>query len=477
MSARQIESLSDEVEIPFAETSSYVSSWDRRINDYPKGERRGPTPTERKREAIEISDRISDAARRRSEINAAFKESWNIRQQQGEVITNNLVWAKSGAGFFALPSDYELIPESTGLGDAVNAFSSLGKYLDHHGVDLKIQVIPDPYAVAARVLNPDYAKHIDVDSATLVKDLLSVGIDADYVTDTLVARARDYDLTFCFPEDRHPAHGCQDVLTDLSSEAVTEYQLDADLEKGRFTIDHGVSYRPTLFPATSRVAVEYSGRPMLTDNYLYDGVVLATDRASPVMVIGNSYIQTPMNHRNSYASLLASKTLVRPYVFSYTSYGVATRLIPELLTHGERHLKGRRICILPISAQHLRTQPWVDLAELDGMLRLLSDREQVHQFELDVAKRNKGHVVFSGTIPVALRSSELIVVVKVAMLGKQKGHVIVNGQERGLFSVNVTPRRRIIATAIPAGTKSIRVEVVSDEPPYTVALDAISILK
>ena len=469
-----------------------------------------------------INAKLKEINGKEKQINEAFNKSWAETRKKYDYLTSEeftkedkkTLWGKIGNGFFALPEKYTLIPEKRNyLDENIEALKMLKEYLNAQGVQFIIQVIPSIYSVAARVFNPQYAKYIDYESAKVTKELLDNGIEAIYTTDAIVKRAKDYQFCFFYPDNGHPAYGCQDVITDLVLKHLERFDLKPDLEKKYFSLKWGLGTYDIRYkyPENVDIGTNKANTPILTRHILYKNKFLKFSHNSEVLVIGNSYIQTPMKE-GSYSSLLAMKTLYLPDNCSIGNsdmgnYGPAYSIPIKLLKKKEQYLSGKKICILPISVEYLTNQKIVNLKDIDSLLKNLNNRREIYKHriisqnvslkpfneyrrswwlefmninpdakQLQFKTRNRIYNITSFDVPEKMQKKEVVVLVKMIMFPKCNGQLIINGISNFLASRLKNSEWQVITRMLPANTKKVEIDFKgTNRDNVVIAIDKISV--
>jgi hypothetical protein len=460
-----------------------------------------------------INAKLKEISGKEKQINESFNKSWAETQKKYDNLDNK-IWGKIGNGFFALPKNYTLIPAKRYfLKKNIAAIKILKEYLNIQGVQFIVQVIPSISSVAARVFNPQYAKYIDYESAGVTKELLDNGIEAVYTTDAIVKRAKDYEFCFFYPSDEHPAYGCQDVMTDLMLMRLKRFGLKPNLKKEYFSIKLGFGIYDVRckYPEKVNIGTNKANTPVLTKNISYKKKFLNFSRKSKVLVVGNSYIQTPMK-AGAYSSLLAMKSLYLPDNCSIGNYdmgnsGTASSIPIKLLKKKEQYLLGKKVCILPISVKYLTNQKIVNLKDIDLLLKNLTNRRELYKHkiisqnislkpfkeycrtwwldfmninpeskQLQFKKKGCIYTFAEFDIPGKMQKKEIVVFVKLVIFPKCSGQLVING-----FSNYSEARRRnsewqIITTKLAANTKKVKISFKdTNKDNVVIAVDKISI--
>lgn len=299
------------------------------------------------------------------ELNRDFSEIWSSRRQGlARLPDTDLFWGAADGAFFALPGEYALLRPQPLPEEKVRAITALKDFCEANGVQLIIQVIPDMYALSARVLNPEFRRVADIRSAEAAKQLLEQGVEAVYTMDDLLRGYGEFEFTFCYPANGHPAEGCQQILTRQAAQRLARYGLAAD-PAAKFTSARLPMYGDMAYPSGVDVGSHHAGEPILCRHVMNNGQAIASDPKSPVLVIGNSFIQTPMP-ADTYGAYLAEKIGFVPHIFQVSGDDSIDVIVFELSRNPRLYLSGKKAVILPISAAFLLCdKPFVNLRTLD----------------------------------------------------------------------------------------------------------------
>ena len=344
--------------IPILGGVDYASPYEHPVNP-PLSEEYQSISSNIIKEELDKVSRIVNQFHTNDEINRVnndFQVQWNDTQQKYNSYSNTLIWAHEKESFFSLPKKFKLIHPKTINDDNLEALSEFNLFLKSQGIQLIIQIVPHYWDIAALVLNPDFIKYGDYQSAIIVKQLLEKGIEAHYVSDSIVNNAFSYERMFFYPEDHHPDEGTQDVLTSMLSERLGLYRdlFPADLDDNLYSsneieIQQG---NKTFWPHNCDVANHTPGDYYTTFDYLYNGNPIKPSPTSKLIIMGNSFTRTPTwNH--AYLNYLARKIHYVSDEMISSGVSCLTSTPQLLLTSLRNNLKGKVIAILPIGVEHL----------------------------------------------------------------------------------------------------------------------------
>ncbi len=365
--------------IYFAEPKEYVSPYSRPVNPPVSPAAELARKKEMAEDLASLTVRLDRIKGREKTINEAFSKAWDIRRKEFRTFDGDFVWGRAGEGFFALPGKHELL-RSLSIASNLEAIRELDRYLRMQGIQFMVVVIPDFRDVAARALNPGFAQYPDLPSAGIVKTLLENDIEALYVTDALLEQASRHPFLFAYPHDPHPVQGAQKVIADLIADRLekrfpgewTPRCADSD-----FTFEEGASATRSVIPKDVDAGNLKAGSPIPCRIVKYKGIPYRENPPdSKVLILGNSFIQTPFPGFKSLAALLAVRMRYLPQEFSVHAHGPAYAVPLELFNHPDLYLKNKKVCVLSIYEAHLAEYNFVNLKQVDQEKQLLSGKEK-----------------------------------------------------------------------------------------------------
>lgn len=294
--------------------------------------------------------------------NAEFKNIWKKNQPKYQrlgmtfssltrsyVDLKHLFWGQSGEGFFALPENHQVIREG-GISDKnLAALKSLNEYLALNNIQLIMVVQPDYYDLAAQMLNPEWKIPVEVNSARMTRQLLAAGIEAVYPFDEIRKNAGKYEFSFMYPDNDHPSWGVQDAVAELLSgrlQRFPEKSLGKKIPPSAFSCEVKPGWGGTAirYPANVKSGNHKPDTPVSSRIYSIHGKNLFSDSASPILVIGNSHIQSPMP-QGSLSVAIARKTGILPQNYYVGGNGPVFIIPSNLLLRQEEYLRGKKVCI------------------------------------------------------------------------------------------------------------------------------------
>ena len=360
----------------------YISIFDRRVNSPIQPEHLLQQKEQIAADLARLNSILDGLNERADELNRKFNSSWNAEQSRdlpGRNRVGKYVWREIDGSFWCLPQDYSLIDNPRKMGDdRLAALIALNDALSSNGCQLIVSIVPDAYAIAARVINSDFRNIPDYQTAILARQLTEANIETIYASDRIITHYNRHPWAFLFPKDIHPADLCQDILAEIAAERLQRYRFPQPLdpEKISFSQHTNASERDIYrFPDNCDIADNLPGSRYTNRQVLYDGKRLDKDPNSPILVLGNSFIQTPVTPPDSYPALLAAKLLhgVEYYRVS-GAHSPMTTIVQELFTNPERLLKGKKVVILQLGVHHfLDPAQWNDLHIMDSTRRQRKD--------------------------------------------------------------------------------------------------------
>lgn len=370
--------------INFSEYSEidYVSIFKRSLNPMPLPEIEKKRVSQMEEDLKMINRYIAFIEEKREELNVSFSKHWIDKQKGYNRLNEKLIWGKVSNSFWALPVNYLLLPPEEKITEQnLAALKSHQEMYHANGIHFIIQIIPYFYDISARVLNPEFRDVPDYRSAIVAKQLLDAGIEAMYMSQAMVADFNRHPLMFLYPEDDHPADGCQDILTDALIPRLR-----------RFPVMDLASLRPECFSITKKPigkdlrtwpkSCDVDASVRLYHDIRYNDKGIQSDDTAPLLIIGNSFIRTPSD--NSYPAYLASKSLLIPHVFRVSGWGPLATIPASIFMNPEPHLKGKRMIVLPIGVRWLSSkQPFVNIRQLDENRLQLNGKVDIGQLELN----------------------------------------------------------------------------------------------
>ncbi len=471
---------------------------------------------------------IREADSRGPSVNKEFSEVWSRRSAKYNLLNpgappeKQLIWANDNGHFFALPRYFELVGKPVSMQPQnLQAIRAMKDFFEENGVRLLVQIIPDYYDIAARILNPEFADFPDVSAGRVARQLLENGVETLYSSDWIVRKAHEHPLLFFYPTNAHPATGAQEILTDQMLRFLQDSPIvlpplgDGNVfsVKEESCKDWGREAWPEKADTGSN-----KGGEIYTGSFVYlNGRRILFDPKSPLLIIGNSYIQTPMSE-GAYASYLARKLRHVPDHIRVSGMGPFLTIPKMIFANRQKYLAGKKLVIMPIGLNHLLLKNnFLNLQDLADLNTKLNGRPLSRSVPLppaqpvssDVLKKAAESLEFpevkiaaweefiaqNGGAPYRVapgrdlvlydnprleRSAEnrdkpFVVLVKVAAFYEKNVALSVNGIRKFIPSVMEEPRWNFLVFELPAGTESLRISLTGADPDAVAAVQSIAL--
>jgi hypothetical protein len=182
--------------------------------------------------------------------------------------------------------------------------------------------------------------------------LLQEGLEVIDLRPALTAGLDDYEHVFYDGDDNHPAEGALRIAARLAAERLARYELPPsrrtfELEGVRFAVPAEFD----AFPEHAHAPLAYAATRVLDEN----GEPLPrSDRRSPLLLIGDSFLTTPRIYGVASAGLSAHITRHTGVVPRELSVGAGS---PQMLVHlakaGPELLDGVRVCVFAFREGYL----------------------------------------------------------------------------------------------------------------------------
>lgn len=377
----------------------YVSLFDRHLND--------PVPTEIKN--AQNADIQYDAKRmdgfltaytdaQFKEINARFAEAWNEEKKKDPPGYNRVgayVWRNLNGSFWTLPAGTSSIlstPDKMSQ-EMLDCFLHLKQALEANGVQLIVSLVPTMNVIAARVINKEFKDVPDIQTATYVKQLSEIGVEAIYASDQIINNYNRYPFAFFVPENPHPSDTAQDVVSDLLVDRLKRYEIASELDGSLFS--ESIVFRPVkekeVFPPDCDIGDNKVLSPYMSREILYNGEKIQKNKdSSQIMVVGNSFIETPISPPDSLPVLLSYKLRAPIDWYRISGYGPFSDILIQLLSNPDFYLKNKKVLVFYVGTMHMtavsRSETMLDIAKLDNERVILNN------------KKMKGHVFLQSNV-------------------------------------------------------------------------------
>ena len=134
------------------------------------------------------------------------------------------------------------------------------------------------------------------------------------------------------------------------------------------------------WPDNCDIETNVAGTCYANDEIYYDGKVLKKDPDSCIMVIGNSFMQTPMgNSQNSLTAFLSERMLCTIDDYRVDQNGPMITIVQRFFDNPEHFLKGKKVLILQVASSYLSNNSfvWNDIRTMDIHRTLLNGKKLV----------------------------------------------------------------------------------------------------
>lgn len=337
-------------------------------------------------------------AEKYAEYNKKFTAVWTAEKQKDPPEYNRLeridsgkkyryVWRNIDNSFWTLPEHHQLIGTIPRLQrQNIKALQSLQKFFNANGCQFMVCVIPNFFNIASRVINRDFRAVPDFVSAFVVRDFLQNGIETFYFADSIISNYNRYPWAYFYPYDDHPSDTTQDVLTDILSRRLGRYDLPKVLDKNRFSEDqaaHVYGESPQyLFPFNCDIGKNTAGKSYKCRRILYDKKEIFPNPDSAVLLLGNSFLQTPMGAPDSVPSLLTQKLSAPVMSYRISGNAIADSGFTNIFHNPEFYLKNKKIIIFVMSVDYIYRVNFVNADHYDSMMKLLSEYGLVGEMQI-----------------------------------------------------------------------------------------------
>ena len=343
------------------------------------------------------------------ETNKLFAEVWAKEKEKDPADYNrvrNTVWRNIDNTFWALPMEYTLLSESSTMSqEMINFFSALKDACEENGVQMIVSLVPDYYVISSRVINRQFQNIPDFQTLTYIKQFLENNIEAIYVSDSIIKNYNKFPFSFFYPSNNHPGDTVQDCIANILSEKLKRYDISKDLSPDLFDVklDNTRTYSvggPFLFPQRCDIGTYKEGTVYECLHFYYDSAPLTNNKKSEIMIIGNSFIKSPLNSSPdlSLPSFLMYKTHSSVNWYLTSGINAPFSSIPiRILQSPDSFLKGKKVLIFQVGTSHLteadQTETMLNIAELDRERVLLNNKKIRGQTQLHSSKSS---IVISG---------------------------------------------------------------------------------
>lgn len=442
----------------------YVSIFSRRINPGSDPAAAEQRKAQMRADLTEIERRLAGwSDDRKRKTNRKFVAAWNAEKRKDAdgrnrvtVAVSTFVWRKMGNAFFQLHQAFDnLFPTGRIPQENIDALVRLRDALAANGVDLMISLVPDRNQVSARIMNGEFKNVPDCHFLDTCRQLLKNGIETVFPFDELISGFDKEEFAFSLYGDPHPSLLVQKTAARKLAKRLSRYDIGKNLRGRKFgfrTVPaNHFAWKP-LWPANCDIGGHTPGTPVTVKQLLLDNAPVRADRTSAILVVGDSFSQTPYTDGNAISSYLASAAESSVDFYQFSGNGPETFFISQLLHDPVKFLKNKKVLIIHTGLFAFHDHRWRNIGHMDDSLKKLSSSRHVATFELkttagDLKKVDPGtldrrkrilsgtdYVLENGRIRIAeipldrsLAGKKLLCVIPVSVL---KGEVtlVVNGE-------------------------------------------------
>ena len=331
----------------------------------------------------------------RKTIEPKFQDAWSKEKKRfpdgyntienGETIS--LYWRNVNHSFWCLPPRYSLVPEKlpTISDEKMDAMIAFRDFLESNGIQFIVSLVPDRYEIASRVINQDFADVPVYQLASYVKQFSEAGIECPYYPESIIRHYDMFPFAYCFPNDGHCNSTVQYCIAEELAGRLSGFQFDRNLERAKFSHVQAPTFYDAVnpvykYPENCDIENHEAGTCYTSDEIHYDGKVLAKDPDSQILVVGNSFIQTPMGaSQNSLPAFLAERMLCATDDYRVDQKGPMSTIIQRFFDNPQRFLKGKKVLVMQVSSGYLgdNSFTWNNIRTMDKQRMLLNGKRLV----------------------------------------------------------------------------------------------------
>ena len=336
------------------------------------------------------------------ELNSKFATAWELEKKKDPEGFNRLgeyVWRNIDNSFWTLPAYYSpFIPNINKLTvETIDSFVALKDACEANGVQLIVALVPNNNVVSSRIINAQFRDIPDIQMATYVKQLSENGVEAIYTTGSVIKNYNRFELAFNFPQDIHPADTTQDVIAELIAQRINRFSFKEKLDESLFTVkkvppfdyhscNNFGAYQTYSFPEQCDIADHHDGESFMCRKILFMDKNISNTQDSPILMIGNSFMEAPVSPPQSAPSILSYKTLLPVNWNMFYAYGPFTELLVSIFSNPVKFLSGKKVLICYYGTDHVtyvnRRASMVNIRNLDCDRALLNNKKKLCSFIL-----------------------------------------------------------------------------------------------
>lgn len=460
-------------------------------------------------------------------INKKFSDIWARRAEKYNVLNpeepadKQLIWANDSGHFFTLPRNFELVEKDVSmLPQNLQAIRGMKDFFERNGVRFIVQIIPDYYDIAARVLNPEFTDFPDIAAAKVTRAFLENGIETLYCSDLMVQKAHNYPLLFFYPKNSHPDTGAQEIMTDQLCQFIRKNSIGlTPLPDGNvFSVKEEETCYKTLesWPKNVDTGKYKGGSPQTGASVYLNDRKIEFDSKSPLLIF-NSFIQTPMGE-GAYPAYLARKLNHVPDHISISAMGPFLTIPKMFFANRQKYLAGKKLAVFPAGLKHLLFRNnFLNLQDMMELNTKLSGKSLSRSIPLPSAKplspdimkkaaetlkypdvkiaawddfitqSNASQYLIDPGKEQALcdeknivrleanRTKPFVVLVKVAAFYEKNIVLTVNGIRKFVPTIFEAPCWNFMAFELPPETKNLHITLTSSDPNAIAAIQNMAL--
>lgn len=448
-----------------------------------------------------------DAKRKRKTVKR-YKKAWEKEKSKdadghNRKATNGgiYVWRKTGKAYFQLHQYFnDLFPDRRIDPANIEALVNLKDALAANGVQLIISLIPDRNQISARIINPEFRAVPDWQSLDACRQLLENGIETISPWRELIDNFDEEEFCFSLYADPHPSTLAQKTAAKLLAQRLVRFGLKKSLAQSDFDFTWAPANHfgvHAVWPENCDIGDHKAGSPVKVRQPLFKGKPLVADRGSGILVVGDSFSETPYVKANAIAAWLAFFTGNSVDFHQFSGNGPETIFIRQLLHDPEKFLKDKKVLIIHTGMHALYSYSWIDIKQTDRSLKDLSRSRHVAAFspsgaaadlktvDPKISERRKNllsgadYIINDGPIRIAeidiektLAGKNLLCIVPTVLF---KGEVTlsVNGVEKKLvagFAYSQASYQNLMFQ-LPKGSEKIVIEARGSQNAYFIIND------
>ena len=475
-----------------ASNKPYISVFDRHINPPIRDDYKKIQQDDIIRELQKIEVMLAPYTEEKMvALKAAFQQAWEAEKAKDPPGYNRVtlngkeyVWRNIDDSFWSLPENYSLPlykyePISP---DNLDALIALRDFLEANGCQLLVVPIPDLWEISARVINYEFRSVPDFQTARLVTQLLKNRIWAFYSSDAIIQNFNRFQWAFFYPANAHPSDTTQDVITDLVAQKLSDYHFSETLSHDLFTFDFAPhmygNNNEFRFPSNCDIGNNIPNNKYLVRRVVYDGNVFSKKLKSQILLIGNSFIQSPISYSypSSFQTLLSSKTNFEIETYQVAGYGPVTAIIQQLFSSPEI-LREKKIVIHVMGVTHFTSSNFNNIRNMDNFKKMILEKKLVRTITISSNAVDEGNKYLGLQSPnfVKIPSEGIMVLVNINMDAIKNpitviipsclrsgtyAQYLINGKKIRIPETYGKFRHLHAFCELPAGTTKLKIEVV-----------------